>query len=125
MIDPSVKIAAYHALNNSGVLVDSLLLNENAVKSSCGYSMMVEPVVGDRYKTVNNQGVITAVSGKSITIKKDAGYPDLCLLSADTIAINANKPMRVGTYSYRSGEMGGDSPIEKSLQLFKAKFPTR
>lgn len=112
------KVAAYHALNNAVPFMDSILMNEQIIKSGMGYNTRRDPVVGDRYNTVNNIGRVTGVSGKAITITKDPGFPNLCTETANTIPINSRKEVNQGTYFYRDGYGAEKSALQKSLELF-------
>ncbi len=115
------KVEAYHDLNNAVPFMDSMLMNEQIIKSGMGYDTQRDPVVGDRYNTVNNQGEIVEVDGKAITIKKDPGFPNLCTEIENVIPVNSRKELNQGTYSYRDGYGEERSNLQKSLELFNAQ----
>ena len=111
----------YHGRNNAVPFMDSLLMNEQIIKSGMGYDTQRDPVVGDRYNTVNNIGQVAAVDGKSITIEKDPGFPNLSTETEDTIPVNSRKDMNQGTYSYRDGYGEEKSLLQQNLEIFNSQ----
>lgn len=106
----------YHGKNNSIPVMDSLLMNEQIIKSGMGYPTGVDPVVGDSYNTVNNKGEISAVSGKAVTCKKQSGFDWICFDSTTVIAVNSEKAFNAGFYGYREFLKNNSSIPTSTLQ---------
>ena len=108
-------IEDYHAMNNSIPVMDSLLMNRLTIKSLVGLPTTSNPVVGNRYDTVNSQGVITAVNGKAITIKADPGFK---VPGDAVIGINSSKPLMVGKYHFEDGYNTELGLLQKNIAKF-------
>lgn len=103
--DAAAFINSYYAKNNSIGVLDSLLINEQIIKSGMGYDTTnINPVVSDRYNTVNSIGVISSVTGKAVTLKPDLGFQ---VPGDPVIKINSDKAFHVGRYSYRKSDSSG------------------
>lgn len=105
----------YYSKNNAVPVMDSLLMNKQIIKSGMGFDTTKQPTTEDRYDTVHSIGVISAVNGKSVTIKQDAHFP----AEIDpVIAINADMNFGIGRYSYQNGYGTEKSSLQKSQELF-------
>jgi len=93
-------ITDYYAKNNSIPVMDSLLMNQLTIKALVGLPITDDPIVGDRYDTVNSRGEISAVNDKSVTIKADPGF----MVPGDTvIPVNSRKQLNIGFYHFEDG----------------------
>ena len=105
----------YHLKNNSVPVMDSLLMNRLTIKSLVGLPTTSDPVVGNRYDTVNSTGVITAVSGKSVTIKADPGYE---IPGDSVIPVNSRKPLNLGFYHFEDGYNTELGVLQKTYEKY-------
>ena len=105
----------YHLKNNSVPVMDSLLMNRLTIKSLVGLPTTSDPVVGNRYDTVNSTGVITAVSGKSVTIKADPGYE---IPGSNVIPVNSRKPLNLGFYHFEDGYNTELGVLQKTYEKY-------
>ena len=113
------QINEYHGKNNSIPLMDSLLMNEQIIKSGMGYDTTKQPLVTDRYDTVNSLGRISVVATKAITMKPHVGF----VIPGDpVIATNSLKAFGTGRYSYRDAYGFGEKPtLIKNYELANAE----
>lgn len=105
----------YYAKNNSIPVMDSLLMNRQIIKSGMGYDTTKQPIVGNRYDTVNSIGHISAVSGKAITMKEDYGFQ---IPGDPVIDINATLNFGLGRYYYQDGYGNEKSNLVKSYEIY-------
>lgn len=108
-------IENYHLKNNSVPVMDSLLMNELTIKALIGLPTTDDPIVGDRYNTVNSKGEISAVNGKAITMKADPGFK---IPGDAVIPINSRKPLNVGMYHFEDGYNTKLGVLQQQMQRF-------
>lgn len=105
----------YHAKNNSVPVMDSLLMNQLTIKALVGLPTTDDPIVGNRYDTVNSKGEISAVSGKSVTLKADPGFK----VPGDAVVpINSRKPLNIGFYHFEDGYNTQLGILQQNIQRF-------
>lgn len=109
------EMKQYYAKNDSIPVMDSLLMNRQIIKSGMGYDTTKQPIVGNRYDTVNSIGGISAVSGKAITMKADSGF---VIPGSSTIDINATLNFGLGRYYYQDGYGNEKSNLTKSYEMY-------
>lgn len=105
----------YHVKNNSIPVMDGLLMNQLTIKSLVGLPTTTDPIVGNRYDTVNSKGEIIAVNGKAVTIKADPGFK---VPGDAVIPINSRKPLNIGFYHFEDGYNTMLGLLQKDLQKF-------
>lgn len=105
----------YHAKNNSVPVMDSLLMNRLTIKCLVGLPTTDDPIVGDRYDTVNSVGVISAVNGKAVTLKADPGFK----IPGDAVVpVNSRKPLNLGFYHFEDGYNTKLGVLQKQMQRY-------
>jgi hypothetical protein len=108
----------YFAKNDSVPVMDSLLMNQLTIKTLVGLPTTDDPIVGNRYDTVNSRGEISAVTGKSVTLKADPGFK----LPGDAVVpVNSRKPLNLGFYHFEDGYNTQLGILQKNIQRFNRK----